>query len=144
MKKLFLALTLILLLIIPTTVFSAGSVTESWKSLGDGSLRELTLTVTASFTGAVTDYDVEQNIDGCLYYAVTNPGAKAPTDNYDITFIDSDSVDQAGGELANRDTANTETVKFATVVCMTGIGTLTVSNNTNNSAVTVIKLFFGR
>ena len=39
---------------------------------------------------------------------MTNPGATAPTDNYDIVVNDADSVDVAAGVLANRDTANSE------------------------------------
>jgi hypothetical protein len=39
---------------------------------------------------------------------VTNPGATAPTDNYDIVVNDADGVDVAAGVLANRDTANSE------------------------------------
>lgn len=39
---------------------------------------------------------------------VTDPSATAPTDNYDIVINDADGVDIAAGNLANRDTANTE------------------------------------
>ena len=38
----------------------------------------------------------------------TNPGGTAPTDNYDITLLNSDGIDVASGNLANRDTANSE------------------------------------
>jgi hypothetical protein len=42
-------------------------------------------------------------IKGYYAYAIiTNPGATAPTDNYDITLPDADGIDLAGGLLANR------------------------------------------
>lgn len=54
-------------------------------------------------------------IAGTLVKAVTNPGATAPTDDYDITLTDGEGVDvlaacQAG--LSNRDTATSEQVYF--------------------------------
>ena len=140
MKKIVLILVMILLL----PALSYAGVDEGWATLGNGPIQELTLTITADGAGAVTNYDVQRQIDGCLFYVVTNPGTPAPTDNYDITFIDEDSIDQAGGQLANRDTTNTENVKITTVRCMEGVGTLTVSNNSVGWAVIVIKLFFGR
>lgn len=47
-------------------------------------------------------------VDGYVIKAETNPGATAPTDNYDIVLNDSESCDIMGGELANRDTSTTE------------------------------------
>lgn len=47
-------------------------------------------------------------IEGRLAELVTNPGAVAPTDNYDITLIDGEGADRLQGLGANRDTANTE------------------------------------
>ena len=37
-----------------------------------------------------------------LFFMITNPGATAPTTLYDITLLDSDGIDMAGGVLANR------------------------------------------
>ena len=39
----------------------------------------------------------------------TDPGATAPTDNYDITVTDEEGYDVMQGAGANRDTANNET-----------------------------------
>ena len=47
-------------------------------------------------------------LDGQIIRLVTDPGAAAPTDNYDITLPDSNSFDALQGLGANRDTANTE------------------------------------
>ena len=48
------------------------------------------------------------HMDGAIVRVVTNPGATAPTDNYDITLVDDDGVDIIAGELANRDTSTSE------------------------------------
>lgn len=45
---------------------------------------------------------------GKLVMAVTNPGATAPTANYDIEIQDSQGVDVFGGALLNRHTSSTE------------------------------------
>jgi hypothetical protein len=59
---------------------------------------------------------------GRLIGAVTIPGsgAEAPTALYDITVLDSDSVDVALGALLNRDTANTENVLEASMAGAAG------------------------
>ncbi len=51
-------------------------------------------------------------LNGWLIKAVTNPDATAPTANYDITLVDADGIDVAEGLLANRHTANSESVYF--------------------------------
>lgn len=49
-------------------------------------------------------------VGGYIEMFTTNPGATAPTDNYDITIKKKTSeVDVFQGGLQNRDTANTET-----------------------------------
>lgn len=62
-------------------------------------------------------------LDGQLWKFVTNPGSVAPSDNYDITLVDEDSLDVAEGLLANRDTANSEVVYPYKQVTLTGTGT---------------------
>lgn len=66
-------------------------------------------------TGAVTA--TTGKIVGRLLKVVTDPGATAPTDNYDIAITDEKGIDVLSGlagtggtdpSLANRDTANTE------------------------------------
>jgi hypothetical protein len=49
-------------------------------------------------------------LKGFIRKIVTDPGATAPTDQYDITLTDEDGYDVAGGSLANRATATTEAV----------------------------------
>lgn len=64
-------------------------------------------------TGAVSG--TTEKIVGRLIRAVTDPGATAPDDNYDIAITDEEGVDVLGAcqsTLANRDTANSEQVYF--------------------------------
>jgi hypothetical protein len=78
---------------------------------------------------------------GIISSVITNPGATAPTDNYDIyLYHPSDSsLDVLGDALANRDTATSE-VKGPSYsgsnfnVAVSGNYTLAVSNNSVNSA----------
>jgi len=101
-------------------------------------------------TGAVSG--TTEKIVGKLLKAITDPGATAPTDNYDIAITDSEGVDVLAGcasTLANRDTANTEEVYFVytdaalqpspVVVC----DPLTISiTNAGNSKVGQLILFY--
>lgn len=57
--------------------------------------------------GAVTSFTTPK-IVGYVFSGVTNPGSVVPTDNYDITLKDDNGVDVFGGELLNRDEANSE------------------------------------
>lgn len=64
-------------------------------------------------TGAVSG--TSRKIVGELIKGVTDPGATAPTDNYDIAITDEEGADVLGGStssLANRSTSATQTVYF--------------------------------
>lgn len=64
-------------------------------------------------TGAVSG--TTRKIVGEIVKAVTDPGATAPTDDYDIAVTDEEGVDVLApcqSTLANRDTANSEQVYF--------------------------------
>ena len=67
--------------------------------------------------------------DGALLFFVTDPGATAPTDNYDIVITDNNSVDVLAGAGANRDTSTTEYVLAADLGAVSSSKlTFTVSN----------------
>lgn len=68
----------------------------------------------------------------------------APTDNYDMVINGPDGVDLAGGQLANRDEYSTERVRLNKAECVKGDITITLTNNSINSATGVLKAFFGR
>lgn len=93
----------------------------------------------------------ETSISGLYGYvmkAITNPGATAPTDNYDVELIDPDdaTIDALAAALANRDTANSEqvypTVTGATIpIFLAGSYTFKLTNNAVNSATGSVILY---
>jgi len=89
--------------------------TASWQ-YGDGKnvVKVIVDWVSDSAAGSVSQLSTKP-IFGEILRITTNPGATAPTDLYDVTILDEDLVDVALGTLANRSTANTETV-YPTVV----------------------------
>lgn len=85
---------------------------------------------------------------GFLIKALTNPGAVAPTDNYDIKLLDPDdsAIDALADALLNRDTANSEQVYpivsgAAVPIFLAGDYTLNITNNLVNSATGQIILY---
>lgn len=87
--------------------------------------------------------------EGHLVSLTTNPGATAPTDNYDITLVDADGTDRLQGVGANRDTANTEQVPIVYAgtgshppVSIGDILTLTLAGNIVNSATVHIVIVY--
>ena len=79
-------------------------VTWAWTSAADGSVGAAAVSTTT--TNAYS---------GKIEMLVTDPGATAPTDNWDLVINDEDGTDVLAGAGANRDTANTEQVLAASV-----------------------------
>jgi hypothetical protein len=149
MKRLILTIVMLLALIAPNA-FAAGSVTVTTLN-GSGDA----IIVLFSWIGNATGGEVPStssstvwptSYTGCVYAMETNPGAVAPTDNYDITLTDSDGVDLLGGQGANRDTANSEMVP-AKVGSVFGCAptqdafTFNLSGNSVNSATGTVKVY---
>src|SRR5688572_30152416 len=108
-----------------------------------GSVRRLVYTATADAANGSFPDTVLPKIEGRLLELRTNPGATAPTDNYDITLEDGDALDRLQGAGANRDTANSEqaAIVFASssVHPAVDVGetlTLKIAGNSVNSAGT--------
>ena len=82
-----------------------------WLDLNARTLK-LTITWTSDGSGDVSEAISEANmkilIGKNLAHFITDPGAIAPTDDYDFTLLDAYGVDVLGGEGADRDTANSE------------------------------------
>ncbi len=136
MKKILL---IFLLCMVPAITFAASSATSAKGSNRHG-VRVITVAWTADTDGSFTNYEIAIPPRGFIMQVITDPGSTAPTDNYDIALLDSDSVDVMGGELANRDTANTE--QGSPLIgnaygprYISGKLTLTITNNSVNSAV---------
>jgi hypothetical protein len=103
--------------------------TRQWGDHARLSIFTVTLTTATGGTGSIAI----PNMDGWLMKVVTNPGATAPTDDYDITLIDDLGVDAAASLLLNRDTTNTEMVTTfvsgaPTPLFLAGTHTFTVAN----------------
>jgi hypothetical protein len=86
-------------------------------------------------------------IVGYVFMAQTNPGTTAPTDDYDITLTDADGIDVFGGELLNRDEANSEQTvpKVGSSVYgsrfVNSVLTFNLSNNAVNSATGTVRVY---
>ena len=131
----------------PSGAWAAGTV--AWGdpvATGSGEL-EYTVTCTADASAATFPATASTNpIAGYVYMVTTNPGSPAPKDDYDITLTDSAGVDVMGGELIDRDTADSEqaTPKIGNAYGSRRVNstlTLNISGNDVNSAVTVLKIY---
>ena len=63
---------------------------------------------TGAVTYTFTEVDKARIRGKYLFFMVTNPGATAPSANYNITLIDDDGIDMAGGALLLRHTSTSE------------------------------------
>ena len=70
---------------------------------------------TDSSGGAIVDSTTAGEVNkttakysGFVFSFITDPGAAAPTDNYDVTILDDDGYDVLRGAGADRDTSTTE------------------------------------
>jgi hypothetical protein len=85
---------------------AAGTVAITYSESRPG-VRSVIWTWTSDASGDVNGADTKA-LSGKALRFVTNPGATAPSDNYDIVVNDADGVDIAAGSLGNRDTATSE------------------------------------
>lgn len=150
MRKLtIISLAILLTMFLSAQAFAAGTVTQAW-TYPTSKVKVLTFSWTADAAAATVPATASNdNMDGYIILVVTDPGTTAPTDNYDITLTDGNSVDAMGGNLADRDTANTEQAvpKIGTVYggrYVSGILTLNISNNAVNSATGTVKIYIER
>ena len=126
----------------------AGTVTQS--NTHRGNIGVITLTCTADAAdGSFPATALTTKISGRILALETNPGATAPTANYDITLVDAESYDVLQSLGLNRHTSNTERVSIVysgTAVspesAITDTWTWTIANNSVNSAIVVAKLYY--
>ena len=151
MKKFITALLFACLLALPFGgVQAAGTCPQTFQTIASN-IYLLTFTCTAdSGDNSYPATDSIQAIDGYVFLVKTIPsGVTAPTDQYDITFKDSDGIDIMGGNLLNRsDTDPEQTVPKIDPVYgsrwIDGIATLAITGNSVASAITVIKIHIYR
>ena len=140
MKRSILVLLMVLLMASPLWAVGTASVTsrESIRVLNAPQRMVLTITWVDDTNGTTLALNpATYDITGWyLYSALTNPGDTAPTDGYDITLVDADGVDIAGGMLMNRDQTNTELVNIGVgshgYPVIRGTFTFTLSGNSVN------------
>ncbi len=151
MKKLFLSLMLLAVLMLPVQSWGVGTVTQTIGYTHNF------YTITYSWTADAADGSVPATastwpISGYIVKVITNPGATAPTDNYDITLTNSDGIDVVHGALANRDTSTSEEIvpvpsDNVTIYggsAVAGVITLNITNNSVNSATGTVTVIFER
>lgn len=117
---------------------SSSTVTKT-SAANDGTLKLIWDWVGDNANGSVPSAQTADTITGYVLLGETNPGAAAPTDNYDIVVTNEEGTDIFGGELMNRDTANNEQ---AVPLVGNAYGprfvnsklTMTLTNNSVNSA----------
>lgn len=126
----------------------AGSTTVTHYTIGH--VRKVVVDWVADAAAGTIPDTVLPVLEGRLMELTTNPGAVAPTDNYDITLEDGEGVDRLQGVGVNRDTANTETAipvysgsTVHPVVSRSDVLTLKIANNSVNSATGRIILLYG-
>lgn len=107
-----------------------------------GAIRRLVIDFTADAADGSVPSLALPAIEGTLLALETNPGATAPTDNWDVALNDGEAVDRLHGAGANRDTANSELtpIVFAATALHPPVAidetlTLAISGNSVNSAV---------
>jgi hypothetical protein len=91
-------------------VFAAMSVT--WTTTVGSSVGGKNVWIYSAAVTSAADGTASGTIstNGYLVKIVTNPGATAPTADYDCVFNDADGADVTGGALANRHTSTTQLV----------------------------------
>lgn len=122
----------------------AGTITSAYPEATRDGVRRVVLTCTADAAdGSFPEFDLT-GLEGTLLAVQTNPGATAPTDNYDVTLVDGDGLDRFNGVGLNRDTTTSERVVIsgAPFVAIGEALTLTITGNSVNSAVIVITIYY--
>jgi len=133
-RRLFLAFALLLL---PQAVFA-------------GNIRKIVKTFTSDGSGNATV--AVDEFAGTILRVVTDPGASAPTDNWDVTCTDTYGADLFVGRGVDRDTTTTEqfcpgitlsdgTNSSAMPVTHSGTATLNVSNAGSAKTGTVVIIY---
>jgi hypothetical protein len=139
MKKLL----IIMICLIPMIVYGANSSNDCVVS---GASISGCVTTVCTWVADDTDASIPTATvyGGCVWKVITDPGTPAPTDNYDIKLLDSYSQDVLESNLLDRDTSNTETVRLNPCLPFDGTATLTITDNSVNSATGVVEFLICR
>lgn len=126
----------------------AGLITQTHTKRGPVGIITLTCTADAS-NASFPETVLTVRFSGRLLALETNPGAMAPTTNYDIVLDDADGHDVLEGVGANRHTSATEKANIVysggldhPPVGVEDVLTFKITNNSVNSAIVVAKLYY--
>jgi len=154
MKRLIIIFATILLLF-SGSVWAAGTVTQATDVI-DGYQRTITFTCTGdsgdgSFPATAMSAASLAHVKGWFLLKIAvNPGATAPTVDSDLTLTDGDGIDILDGNgtdlIHNTDSKATygQVDGMPITQPVQDAWTLTITNNSVNSAIIVIKLTFFR
>ena len=140
--KRFLAVLAVLCGFIPGSAFAAGTIVETLIDHVSGqsvTVTTYTMTSDAAVSAGTFPATAVGPIDGWIIGVETNPGAVTPTADYDITLVDVDGADVMAGALADRSATLTQKV-ISPQPYVRGNVTITPTNNSENSAVVVMKI----
>jgi len=146
MKRFLIFLTISMLVLLgPTMARAAGTCTAAITNL-PGEMFYITYSWVGDSSSGSVPATASPSFKGYVFLVITDPGSPSPTDYYDITLTDEDSVDVMGGELADRDETNSEQAvpKIDTVYgarYVTGTLTLNITNQSVASAIGEVKVF---
>ena len=132
-----------------TIAGDSSSAAEVWTSPSNGATLITWTIVAESNGGNIHPITTGSDIDSFIFKVKSNPGATAPTAAWDYTLVSEDGEDVLGGEGADRSATVTEPIRAKTdtsygEVYVDGTGTLTITNNSVNSATIVIKAYVRR
>jgi len=154
MKKAILTMLMVLFLLLPVTLYAAGSsntVTEGWVDGMEGGVYVITFTWVADDSdGSVPSAETSGPLNGMILKVVTDPGATAPTDGYAVTLTASEGADVMGGALGDLDTANTEQwfpqagTDAPRPVYVAGTLTMALTGNSVNDALGTLTVYIKR
>jgi hypothetical protein len=148
MKRLFLALFVVLML--TTSTWAAGTVTEATPVKFGSHMYRLTFSWVADASdGTVPAKTSSKGYEGYVLMMVTDPGGTEPTPDYDITLTDSNSIDTLGGAGADRSATATESAMPTVDTAGSTKGkwpidgpiTLNISNNDVHSATGTVYVY---
>lgn len=125
----------------------AGTITFVHYTVGP--IKKIVATLTGDSGDGTIPATALPKFSGKLLTLETNPGAVAPTDDYDLTLVDDDGLDRLQGVGVDRDTTTSEEVavvftgkELRAYVAMQDTLTLTPVNNSVNSAIIVVTIYY--
>lgn len=122
------------------------TVTKTNKNYPNNRYEWLISWVGDSSTGSVPATAIGR-VDGYIVRVVTNPGAVAPTANYDITITDSDGADVLGAMCENRSATLSEQITplvgaaYTPVLILNDVLTFNLANNSVASATGQVRIY---